>query len=353
MSSIQKKPFIEKVIATLTEAEKTALVGLINGGDLTPEFRSLVNRTYKVTASDKGVTHVILETESGRNTGYLVYTDDYCVFIGYQDIQELTMLNINVTHQTCVKVDEPLTITELRFELSGGGSIGEDVTADEINSENATLGQVLTANGSGGASWEDNVIVEGNPEVPSGTTPTDLTGLKVGNTYYKTGIPTVTIALSQVVSADPVQVQLTNEQYAVFENNKQVMVDMTALDPTLPVVIWEYFYEMNGGILFGFISGANVNAVYNYLEINVSNKTMIFETGDMKTNYEWIKVPSAEAGKLLMADSSGYCNLTNALPILTTAPSSANTEGGLIIVVLSSEPATKYAGYLYVVVGNN
>lgn len=36
------------------------------------------------------------------------------------------------------------------------------------------------------------------------------------------------------------------------------------------------------------------------------------------------------------------------LPYLTTAPSSANTSG-LKIVVLSSEPATKYDGYLYII----
>lgn len=37
----------------------------------------------------------------------------------------------------------------------------------------------------------------------------------------------------------------------------------------------------------------------------------------------------------------------------TTAPSSANTSGVLKFVVLSSEPATKYAGYLYIITGSN
>ncbi len=39
----------------------------------------------------------------------------------------------------------------------------------------------------------------------------------------------------------------------------------------------------------------------------------------------------------------------NGIPYTTTAPSSANNDGTLKIVVLSSEPATKYSGYLYII----
>lgn len=42
-------------------------------------------------------------------------------------------------------------------------------------------------------------------------------------------------------------------------------------------------------------------------------------------------------------------NLTvNGINYLTTAPVADNTDGDLKIVVLSSEPATKYNGYLYI-----
>jgi hypothetical protein len=37
----------------------------------------------------------------------------------------------------------------------GGGGGSSDVTASDIDSEEATAGQVLTADGEGGASWED------------------------------------------------------------------------------------------------------------------------------------------------------------------------------------------------------
>lgn len=36
---------------------------------------------------------------------------------------------------------------------------------------------------------------------------------------------------------------------------------------------------------------------------------------------------------------------------LTTAPSAANTSGDLKFVVLNSDPATKYNGYIYIITG--
>lgn len=46
-------------------------------------------------------------------------------------------------------------------------------------------------------------------------------------------------------------------------------------------------------------------------------------------------------------------DLDGSVPYITTAPSANNTSGRLIIVVLSSEPATKYDGYLYIITGSN
>ena len=40
-----------------------------------------------------------------------------------------------------------------------------------------------------------------------------------------TAYPTVTISLSQVVSQSPLQIQLTNDQYSVFESNQLVEID--------------------------------------------------------------------------------------------------------------------------------
>lgn len=39
----------------------------------------------------------------------------------------------------------------------------------------------------------------------------------------------------------------------------------------------------------------------------------------------------------------------NGVKYVTTAPTSANTEGDLKFVVLASDPATKYSGYIYII----
>ena len=46
--------------------------------------------------------------------------------------------------------------------------VGEEVTADEINSESATAGQVLMADGSGGASWQTPSSGMENPMTTEG-----------------------------------------------------------------------------------------------------------------------------------------------------------------------------------------
>ena len=90
---------------------------------------------------------------------------------------------------------------------------------------------------------------------------------------------------------------------------------------------------------------------YDRIEISKSDLTAVYTTGYKTLPPSFIGTgSSADANKLLAMNSSGWGTLTNALPILTTAPSAANTGGGLIIVVLTSEPQQKFSGYLYIVV---
>lgn len=69
---------------------------------------------------------------------------------------------------------------------------GEQIQADLdlLDKNSATAGQVLTANGTGGASWQDasggGTEVVANPTLAG--TETDLTGLEVAGTKYK--VPT-------------------------------------------------------------------------------------------------------------------------------------------------------------------
>lgn len=63
------------------------------------------------------------------------------------------------------------------------------------------------------------------------------------------------------------------------------------------------------------------------------------------------RLGKGNTGELLGTGGTGNTGLrwTKNLPILTTAPSSNNTAGGLIFVVLDSEPATYYDGYYYII----
>ena len=54
-------------------------------------------------------------------------------------------------------------------------------------------------------------------------------------------------------------------------------------------------------------------------------------------------------GYLLGVDYTGALAYGNALPIITTAPNSANTNGLIICVLNDDTGITKYAGYLYII----
>ena len=65
-------------------------------------------------------------------------------------------------------------------------------------------------------------------------------------------------------------------------------------------------------------------------------------TGPSWSPSSYVSSVNSATGAVSLGDTTG-------LNYLTTAPSSANTSG-MKIVVLSSEPSTKYNGYLYIII---
>lgn len=57
-------------------------------------------------------------------------------------------------------------------------------------------------------------------------------------------------------------------------------------------------------------------------------------------------------GKRIDTTYATKTEVSGLLSYITTAPSAANTSGLLKVVVLSSEPATRYDGYLYIITGS-
>ena len=242
MSKIQGKPFTEKVIGSLTDELRESLLGLVNGSNQTPAFRSMINANNYITGADKDkVQHIVLETWNKTYTGYLIYNDTYCVLIAYaNNTQDLCIVNINLTNQTYALVKEVLTILELRFILGGVAGGGSPVEALEVSNITALTDEQINELKAGdvvvkktgnqkhsyrvsykedntgicltyvdasiaetvsydytGGHWVYNSTdvtplngVEANPVVPEGTTPTELTGLKIGAGYYKTALAT-------------------------------------------------------------------------------------------------------------------------------------------------------------------
>ena len=120
MSKIQGKPFIESVLDSLNDTQKTTLLSYVNGTNKNPQFRSLINSENwitKLTGEDTGdydkVSHIILETYNKTYTGYLIYNASYCVLIAYAlNSQELNVLDINLTNKSYKLIKTPFLLIE-------------------------------------------------------------------------------------------------------------------------------------------------------------------------------------------------------------------------------------------------
>lgn len=163
MSVINKKPLISKVVSNLTAAEKNKLLLGLNGG-----LSKSVKVFNSLTTTDKDISLLDLKFDDGVKTGYLIYNDLVSVFIAfYSDTQRLSLFNLDITQHTYTSSREYLTIDELRNVVELGLiEQGEHlkVQADDVDSGSATAGYVLTANGEGGATWE-----EGGSEIEDAT----------------------------------------------------------------------------------------------------------------------------------------------------------------------------------------
>lgn len=140
MSKIQAVPYISKVVNSLTDAQKEALLSLINGSQDTPTFRSLINKNNLITAADQGVSYIALETQDRMLTGYLMYNDAYCVMVAYQkDNQNLMTIDIDLTDLVYRTVDEPLSVLGFRvtveMEIAGEGFDPSDIEVGDIEQD--------------------------------------------------------------------------------------------------------------------------------------------------------------------------------------------------------------------------
>lgn len=115
MSVINKQPFIQKVIGSMTKSNLEDLQELLNGASETI-FRSFINLDYPFTTDDKGVAHCVFEAKDKVFTGYLIYNNSYCVLVAYEGekSQKMFSIKIDYANDKYEIVDEQLDINEFR-----------------------------------------------------------------------------------------------------------------------------------------------------------------------------------------------------------------------------------------------
>lgn len=151
MSVINKYPFINSLLTSLSSDELTILNQCINGEAASPIFKTLKSWGSSVlSSSDKGIYPINLEMNGPSALtyqGYLIYNDDWCVLISYPNDNacKLTIIDITMPESgSDIKweiVPETLTINELRSEMfdaangsgdSGGSGLPEATKAGQV-----------------------------------------------------------------------------------------------------------------------------------------------------------------------------------------------------------------------------
>jgi len=169
MNGMNFKPFISKLLNSLSDEQLGNFAKLIDSYSGSFTNRSLIDANNLLTTNDKGIGlfTIQLDRETIR-TGYLVYNDDYCVLLSYVSNSERVMeYEIDMTHKTYKAVKEFLTTDYLRHEVAVKAiNVGEAVTvqADDIESPEVPFGHVIMADGDGGAEWTDINLVGGTGE---------------------------------------------------------------------------------------------------------------------------------------------------------------------------------------------
>lgn len=115
MSAIDKKPYAQKVIESLGQEDLQDLAVAINGGGNTL-FRSFVNLGYPFSTDDKGAHRCVFESLDAIFTGYLCYTDDYCVLFAHNGdkSRKMKIVKIDYANDSYEIVDEEPSIGEFR-----------------------------------------------------------------------------------------------------------------------------------------------------------------------------------------------------------------------------------------------
>lgn len=376
-SSYTTAQFCAAVNADADAVQGKGYLGEVTWSDLPA---SMANAEVQVeimsgTGASNKIIHLICT--SGNQTPYRwEYTywnngSNVSGWIGFQP-QLTAGTNITISGNTISATDTTYT---------AGNNIDITSGAISVNSGASTSGKVLTANGSGGATWSDptgmtnpmttagDIIVGGSSGTPNRLAKgsngqvlkmvngslawsTDNTGMSNPMTTAgdiivggSSGTPTRLAKGSngqvlKMVSGSPAwgaDNGMTNPMTAA---NDLIIGGTDGVPVRLPKGSnGQYLKIDSGSVYWGSLSGVMANPMTTAGDIIIEGM-----------NGTYTRLAKGQQGYLLAAGAS-LPEYTNSLPILTSEPINDNTSG-IKIVVLSSEPQNKLSGYLYIITGS-
>lgn len=294
MSAIQKKPYIRNVLDSMEDEEKVTLLQLVDGKQNKPTPKSLINPSQHITGADKLLTpeYIALETKEGVYTGYLIYNDDYCTLIAYEDgSQNLDILDIDLSNMTYSVNKENTSIADMRFEI-------------EQSKEKMDV-----------VAYIEEAIQEGDIAIDA-----DIV------TISATGVQSDEIA-AKILAAK-----------AVYYSGR---LYMRSEEDTNEISFWCQTQAGSADTRLNVIytkatkSVSTTQSEYKRVTTLGGNNGTIGLDDSMKSLYSPTRI-----------------GLSGKLPYLDTLPTADNTSGFLTIVKCTSEPAAadRREGYLYIVV---
>lgn len=109
-------------------------------------------------------------------------------------------------------------------------------------------------------------------------------------------------------------------------------------------------FNNDGFMIIEYAGTPEVSEKLSTYYTELSNISGSIQVREIKAN-EGTITSSTPVLRSLKIGTDIYNIASDSVAYTTTAPTSANTSGRLKFVVLSSEPATKYDGYLYIITG--
>ena len=164
MSVLNKKPFIQTLVESLSSEDRASLLSVINGSGSTPKY-SLVLRNLSISTP---IERCLLETKTHLYNAYKIYKSNKITFLTFGQGQDMGIYQVDYPYyerELKGRISEALTINELRRYIEIADAI-ENVRKGQYTlvdtEEYPTLEDFLDSDGEQGIVYLYPVGNEGN-----------------------------------------------------------------------------------------------------------------------------------------------------------------------------------------------